>query len=58
MLVKNVWKINKHIILTTYVNILSTVNIEWSRQIVDGLTVNDLDKNAILKAREQFKKRK
>lgn len=37
--------------------ILSTVNIDWSRQIVDGLTVEDLDKNAILKAREQFKKK-
>ena len=37
--------------------ILSTVNIDWSRQIVDGLTVDDLDKNAILKAREQFKKK-
>ena len=29
----------------------------WSRQIVDGLTVDDLDKDAILKAREQFKKK-
>lgn len=37
--------------------ILSTVNIDWSRQIIDELTVNDLDKNAILKAREQFKKK-
>lgn len=37
--------------------ILSTVNIDWSRQIVEGLTVDDLDKNAILKAREQFKKK-
>lgn len=37
--------------------ILLTVNIDWSRQIVDGLTVNDLDQNAILKAREQFKKK-
>lgn len=37
--------------------ILSTVNIDWSRQIVEGLTVEDLDKNAILKAREQFKKK-
>ena len=37
--------------------ILSTVNIDWSRQIVDGLTVENLDKNAILKAREQFKKK-
>lgn len=37
--------------------ILSTVNIDWSRQIVDGITVEDLDKNAILKAREQFKKK-
>lgn len=37
--------------------ILSTVNIDWSRQIVDGLTVDDLDKDAILKAREQFKKK-
>ena len=37
--------------------ILSTVNIDWSRQIVEGLTVNDLDKDAILKAREQFKKK-
>ena len=37
--------------------ILSTVNIDWSRQIVEGLTVDDLDKDAILKAREQFKKK-
>lgn len=37
--------------------ILSTVNIDWTRQIVEGLTVSDLDKNAILKAREQFKKK-
>ena len=37
--------------------VLSTVNIDWSRQIVEGLTVDDLDKNAILKAREQFKKK-
>jgi ATP-dependent DNA helicase RecG len=37
--------------------ILSTVNIDWSRQIVEGLAVEDLDKNAILKAREQFKKK-
>lgn len=37
--------------------ILSTVNIDWSRQIIEELTVNDLDKNAILKAREQFKKK-
>lgn len=37
--------------------ILSTVNIDWSRQIVEGITVNDLDKEAILKAREQFKKK-
>ena len=37
--------------------ILSTVNVDWSRQIISELTVNDLDKNAILKAREQFKKK-
>ena len=37
--------------------ILSTVNIDWTRQIISELTVNDLDKNAILKAREQFKKK-
>ena len=37
--------------------ILSTVNIDWSRQIIEGLTVEDLDKEAILKAREQFKKK-
>ena len=37
--------------------ILSTVNIDWTRQIVEGLTVSDLDKDAILKAREQFKKK-
>lgn len=37
--------------------ILSTINIDWSRQVIEGLTVNDLDKNAILKAREQFKKK-
>lgn len=37
--------------------ILSTVNIDWSRQIVEGLSLEDLDKDAILKAREQFKKK-
>ena len=37
--------------------ILSTVNIDWSRQIVEGLSVEDLDKDAILKAREQYKKK-
>ena len=37
--------------------ILSTVNIDWTRQIISELTVNNLDKNAILKAREQFKKK-
>ena len=37
--------------------ILSTVNVDWSRQIISELTVGDLDKNAILKAREQFKKK-
>lgn len=37
--------------------ILSTVNIDWSRQIVEGLSVEDLDKDAILKARQQFKKK-
>ena len=35
--------------------ILSTINIDWSRQIISELTIDDLDKNAILKAREQFK---
>lgn len=33
--------------------ILSTVNVDWTRQIISDLTVDDLDKNAILKAREQ-----
>lgn len=37
--------------------ILSTLNVDWSRQIISELTVNDLDANAILKAREQFKKK-
>lgn len=37
--------------------ILSTVNVDWSRQIISELTVDDLDKEAILKAREQFKKK-
>ena len=37
--------------------ILSTLNIDWSRQIIEELTVDDLDKEAILKAREQFKKK-
>lgn len=37
--------------------ILSTVNIDWSRQVVNGLSVDELDKDAILKAREQFKKK-
>ena len=37
--------------------ILSTLNIDWSRQIIENLTVDDLDKDAILKAREQFKKK-
>ncbi len=35
--------------------ILSTINIDWSRQIIEELTVDDLDKEAIEKAREQFK---
>lgn len=37
--------------------ILSTVNVDWSRQIISELTVDDLDKKAIQKAREQFKKK-
>ena len=37
--------------------ILSTINIDWSRQVVNSLSFDDLDKNAILKAREQFKKK-
>lgn len=37
--------------------ILSTLNIDWSRQIIEELTVDDLDKEAISKAREQFKKK-
>lgn len=37
--------------------IFSTVNIDWTRQIISELTVDDLDKTAILKAREQFKKK-
>lgn len=37
--------------------ILSTVNIDWSRQIISELTIKDLDEKAILKAREQFKKK-
>lgn len=35
--------------------ILSTVNIDWSRQIISELTIEDLDKEAIKKARKQFK---
>lgn len=37
--------------------ILSTVSVDWTRQIISELTVSDLDRNAILKAREQFKKK-
>lgn len=37
--------------------ILSTVNIDWTRQIIEDLTVEDLDKEAIKKARKQFKKK-
>ena len=37
--------------------ILSTVNVDWSRQIISELTVDDLDRKAIQKAREQFKKK-
>lgn len=37
--------------------ILSTVTVDWSRQVISELTVEDLDKDAILKAREQFKKK-
>ena len=35
--------------------ILSTVNVDLSRQIISGLTVEDLDREAIRKARKQFK---
>ena len=31
--------------------ILSTVNIDWSRQIVEGLTVDDLDKKCNIKSK-------
>lgn len=37
--------------------ILSTINVDWSRQVISELTINDLDEKAILKAREQFKKK-
>ena len=37
--------------------ILFNVNIDWTRQVINELTVEDLDKNAILKAREEFKKK-
>ena len=37
--------------------ILSTNSIDWTRQVISELTVNDLDPKAILKAREQFKKK-
>lgn len=37
--------------------ILSTVNVDWTRQIISELTIKDLDEKAILKAREQFKKK-
>ena len=37
--------------------ILSTMNVDWSRQIISELSIKDLDPNAILKAREEFKKK-
>ena len=37
--------------------ILSIKTVDWSRQIIKELSIDDLDKNAILKAREQFKKK-
>ena len=37
--------------------ILSTNNIDWSRQIISELTIKDLDEKAIKKARIEFKKK-
>ena len=35
--------------------IKATANYDWSRQIIDNATINNLDKDAIKLAREQFK---
>ncbi len=35
--------------------IKATANYDWSRQIINGATIDNLDKNAVLFAREQFK---
>lgn len=37
--------------------IKSTMNFDWSRQIIEDLNIDVLDSEAILKAREQFKKK-
>lgn len=37
--------------------IKSTMNFDWSRQIIDDLTVDDLDKEAILKAKRTIQKK-
>lgn len=35
--------------------IRSIINYDWSRQIIESASINNLDKDAILKARDQFK---
>lgn len=35
--------------------IKATANYDWTRQIIENASIDDLDKNAINKAREQFK---
>lgn len=37
--------------------IKSTINFDWSRQIIENATLNDLDVEAIKLAREQYKKK-
>lgn len=34
-----------------------TANYDWSRKVIDGATIEDLDKDAIKVAREEFKKK-
>ena len=35
--------------------IKATANYDWSRQVIEGATIDNLDKEAIKVAREQFK---
>lgn len=37
--------------------IKATANYDWSRQIIENATIDNLDKNAILMAREKFKEK-